>query len=336
MKIIDRKFLSSKTRSCHASTISFYQDKPVFAWFGGQREGLPDSSIYVEYNGQVQTLGANINVAYWNPILFTVENKLFLAYKMGEFCDRWTTYIRNISEIGTTNGLNKYKSKIIPAGLNFCVKTKPIVDGKYIHCGSSVETVEDWTSYIEVYEYKDGEFEFCHRSQPLTIDKKLGTYVHPYFGKQTKMSQGIIQPSLWKEEDGSWNAFFRSSRGVGKIYHSKGKCLYGEGELWAVEWLRPTPTEFDNPNASVDTVYFDGRLFLVYNPSEEYRHPLWVVELDKEFNAVDMVKINESVRENHTTHTSELSYPYMIEYGGELHLTYTYGRSRIEYVTIGV
>ena len=35
MKITNREFLDVNTNTCHASTIAFHNDEPVFAWFGG-------------------------------------------------------------------------------------------------------------------------------------------------------------------------------------------------------------------------------------------------------------------------------------------------------------
>ena len=153
MQIIDRKFLNTQTPTCHASTITFYKDDPVFAWFGGKQEGLPDSSIYVQYKDVVRSLGTKVKIAYWNPILFTIGDGLFLAYKRGQFCDRWQTYISNITDMENVEKLEDCSTQIIPAGLNFGVKTKPIIKGDLIYCGSSVETIFDWVSYIETYSY---------------------------------------------------------------------------------------------------------------------------------------------------------------------------------------
>jgi predicted neuraminidase len=308
--------------------MAFYKNHPVFAWFGGTREGLPDSAIYVQYKGKVKALGTDVNMAYWNPILFTIEDELFLAYKRGDFCDRWTTYIINISKIQT---MSDKRAQIIPAGLNFCVKTKPIIDSQgFIHCGSSVETKDDWTSYIEKYDYQDGEFIFDSRSKPLTVDKKKYIYDHPTYGKINLITKGIIQPSLWIDNHNCWHAFFRSSSGLGKIYHAKeDTSSWGDGE-----WSKPEPTQFDNPNSGIDTVYMNERLFLVYNPSKTSRSPLVFAELDDKFRIVDEMVIQEKTEGE--TLTSELSYPYMIENDGIINLVYTYGRSSIEYVTIEV
>ena len=333
MNIIDREFLEVCTPTCHASTIAFYKNNPVFSWFGGKREGLPDSSIYVQHAGGIKNLGTGKQMAYWNPILFTIEDELFLSYKRGDFCDRWQTYILNISDIDNDFNLVESKAQIIPAGLNFCVKTKPIISSAgFITCGSSVETKDDWTSYIETYEYKDGKFVFDERSKPLTVEKKSYSYEHPWYGEITGLTSGIIQPSVWKDKESRYHAFFRSSRGLGKIYYSTEKNHSWRDGVWS----DPEPTKLENPNSGIDTVYMDGRLFLVYNPSEKSRIPLMLSELDEEFNVVDEIIISESILKKEKTATGELSYPYMVENNGKIHLVYTYGRSKIEHVTIEV
>jgi len=329
MEIIDRKFLDVETPTCHASAVAFYKDAPIFAWFGGQREGMPDSSIYIQYKGKVKALGETSNVAFWNPILFTIKDELFLSYKVGEFCDRWQTYIINITDIENIKDLNKVKKQIIPAGLNFCVKTKPLIYGGFIYCGSSVETIFDWTSYIEVYGYRNNEFKYVSRSRPLTVEKKIYEYESSYYGKVRRLTTGIIQPSIWRDDKANLHAFFRSSTGLGKIYYSQ--RYNDENEL---AWSDPMPTKFLNPNSSVDTAYIDSRLFLVHNPSKTYRYPLVLKELNEKFDVIDELVIKEKVKGR--THTPELSYPFLIEYNKQLHLTYTHGRSGAEYCVIKI
>lgn len=324
MKIKHREFLSTITRSVHASTIAFFRNKPVFAWFGGVREGLADSSIYIQKGNQKATIGANIRVPFWNPILFPYQGNLFIFTKKGEFCDRWQTEIFDISNIK-----NIYKVCDLPAGCNGPVKTKPCVHNGSIYCGSSVETRWDWSSYIEEYKIRDDSFKCVSRSIPLTVPKvKYDVDVDGEI--VSRNTAGIIQPSIWVDCGGNMHAFCRSSKGLGKIYHTFS---------WEWEpnvWSDPQPTKFANPNSSVDTVYFNERLFLVYNPSSEYRMPLVVVELNDKFEIMDYVVIREEVDEKVGFNTQELSYPYMIEHDGELHLTYTHGRQKIEYVTIEV
>jgi len=303
----------------------------VFAWFGSNvGEGAPDSSIYIQYDDKVAVIGDKDRVPRWNPVLLACNNKLFLFIKIGMFCDRWATLIYDVSNIFDNNfDIDKIIPQVVPAGINGPVKTKCIEKNGLIYCGSSVETIVDWSSYVELWSYnKDSEsLIFVNRTSPLTVDKIM--YDDPYYGK--RMSQGIIQPSLWVDKNGNMNAFFRSSRGLGKIYYS-----FSNNELNDI-WYPPKPTHFENPNSGIDTVYMNGRLFLVYNPSNKSRHPLVINELeDNMFTKIDEIVITEKIPEDEEVNSPELSYPYMIQNNGKLHLVYTWGRSRCEYCVIEV
>jgi predicted neuraminidase len=331
MKIIDRKFLNITTHSCHASTIAFYNDKPIYAWFGGSREGAPDVAIYIQCDDKLYTWQITQSVPMWNPILFPYKDKLFLFAKSGVFCDKWTTFMADISNILNDDfDIKKCNIQMLPAGLNGPVKTKAIIDGHgFIHCGSSVETIYDWTAYEEVYTMENNVLKYNSRSEPLTVPKK--TYTHYFYGKRT--TTGVIQPSLWIDKNHNINAFFRSSTGLGKIYHSVAKYRTKHDYLYE-KWTEPKETHFDNPNSGVDTVYFNGRLFLVYNPSQTNRCPLNLVEINNDFEIINEVCIEDKI--DSRSNTNELSYPYLIEWDSKLHLVYTYGRSKIENVTIAM
>ena len=184
----------------------------------------------------------------------------------------------------------------------------------------------NWTSYIEMYKYINEEFVFLHRSVPLTSPTKEIEILNFYTGKKHKvLAQGIIQPSLWVDEH-CMHAFFRSSNGIGKIYHAH--------SLPENKWTEPKETGFLNPNSGIDTIFYKGSLFLVYNPSDIHRFPLVVSEIKNENETLDSIVIREDIDTKNMTHSRELSYPYMIEKDGKIHLTYTYGRSKIEYVVI--
>jgi predicted neuraminidase len=348
MKIVDRRFLSTPTPSVHAATIAFYKDHPVFSWFGGSREGSPDVAIYLHnLNNDEQNivLGDKDAIPRWNPILVPIKDKLILFEKAGTFCDRWQTFVHDISN--WTNDVTRKEIAdsvyVLPAGLNGPVKSCPIVSEDVIVCGSSVETMYDWTSYIESYEVNSempNHLMLLDRSEPLAIDEKK-TYQDAFSGKTGK-TLGIIQPTLWLTEgnddyDGDiLHAFFRSSRGLGKIYYAR---RYFENEVWDI----PRPTNLDNPNSAVDVVYHKNKLYLVHNPDSMNRSPLVVSEINLNYDGesakcdiVNQIMITEKVDEKIPLNSFELSYPYMIEHDNKLHLVYTYGRSRIEYVTIEI
>jgi predicted neuraminidase len=333
MKIEHREFLKSDTPSVHAATIAFYKGKPVFSWFGGSREGMPDVAIYVQAGDKIHVIGDKDQIPRWNPILFPYKDKLYLFIKGGLFCDRWWTNIYDISNILNDDfDIEKVGYQLLPAGLNACVKTKPIVrplmaHKDLIYCGSSVETMINWSSFIETYVIKNGLFEFLDRNSPLTVPVK--TYEDPYYGKRNTM--GIIQPSLWDDGE-NLHAFFRSSRGLGKIYYSKSY----KNSMGGINWVDPEPTKFNNPNSGIDCVFFNDKLFLAYNPSSEFRHPLVISELDpSSLEILNTLVIREEV-DKKDGGSFELSYPFLIENNGQLNLVYTYSRVKIEYCVISI
>ena len=101
-------------------------------------------------------------------------------------------------------------------------------------------------------------------------------------------------------------------------------------------WSKPEPTELPNPNSGIDTVRFDEKTYLIYNPDESRRAPLVLAQVSDEHEVIDQITIRDGIEEGDPTNTRELSYPYMIENDGILHLVYTYGRSNIEYVKIQI
>jgi predicted neuraminidase len=338
MKIIHREFLDVNTPTCHAATIAFYKGKPVFSWFGGSREGAPDSSIYLQYGSMNDIVTPSIRIlggaeAHWNPILFSVDDDLFLSYKIGIFCDRWQTFIANVSS-ALSPELESKITQVIPAGLNFSVKTKPIIVGDKIYCGSSVETSYDWASYIEEYDYsKDQGFIYASRSNPLTTDKKMIRIRSPFSGYKETATKGLIQPSIWLNDDKTeMHAYMRASTGLKHIFHS---CSTSDSGFRV--WSKPEETELLNPNSGMDVVRAFEETYLVYNPSKFSRSPLVVSSVSEIHEVINQITITENVDQTIArTASEELSYPYMIEHNGVLHLVYTYGRSKIEYVQIEV
>jgi len=332
MKVVDRCILNSKTKSVHASTIEFWNGHPVFSWFGGSKEGAQDVALYIENlhgNGNVLSTGNNDATPRWNPILFSHEGELYLFEKAGIFCDRWQTIIHNLTETkeGATGTEIRKGCQILPAGLNGPVKTRPVIHNGEIICGSSVETFCDWASYMETYQVKGGQWVFKGRSNPIFPERKA----YDYYGNQ-RVSLGIIQPAIWKDESGL-HSVFRSSRGLDNIFYSKGED--------SCSWSTPMETKLPNPNSGIDVATIGNRAFLVYNPDNRFRMPLNIAEIrvgNGEIEVVDEITVTKEIHDvvDIQTFTDELSYPYMIAYEGRLHLVYTVGRTKIEYVVVEI
>ena len=342
MKIKNRRYLKTITPSVHAATMDFFNGNPVFAFFGGSREGNPDVSIFINNlkgNDELIQVGDKDMMPRWNPILFSYEDKLLLFEKSGTFCDRWTTFVHNITNWDENISAKEMYStaQMLPAGLNGPVKNRPLLYKDTLICGSSVETVYDWTSYMESYSLTNGILSYKERTRPLGVkDKRF--YNEPNTGR-TLMTKGIIQPTIWFDNDksGEANALFRSCGHNPYLYYSVGCADSGY-------WRDPVPTNIPNPNSGVSVATVGNRIFLAYNPSEINRIPLCISEIEivdrkqerVEFKCIDTLLISEKVDSSFPMNSGELSYPYLIENNGKLHLVYTAGRVAIEYVTIEV
>ena len=87
-------------QQCHASTLAQLKDGRIFvAWFAGTRESFPDTAIWMSYlfpNEKVWSKPAIIakveNVAHWNPVLFTFNDKMYMFFKVGNLIENWITY----------------------------------------------------------------------------------------------------------------------------------------------------------------------------------------------------------------------------------------------------
>lgn len=339
MHISYREFLPKSTFTVHAATVEIWQDHPVFAWFGGSREGASDVAIYL-YNlhddKKYITIGKKDHLARWNPILFSYNDRLFLFEKAGRFCDCWQTFLHDVTEWDNNivEKQMKGQAQSIPAGLNGAVKTRPCIDGDKIICGSSVETWHDWTSYIETYQMSPGyKLVFTERSDPLHIPIKY-SYISPQ--GVSRLSQGIIQPSVWMDDNEQLHALFRPSGGLQQLYCSH--CIDRR-------WSKPQVVNIPNPNSGIDTVYKDGKLYVALNPSTTNRYPLEIWRFDNHDISLTMdslfsgrpdekITIADSSDFGDKMVRQELSYPYMVEKDGQIHLVYTYSRTQIEYCII--
>ena len=144
--------------SCHASTIVEVDPNTLLvAYFAGSAEGRPDVCIWTS-RGNVQpddttrwdppVLTAEHKVPCWNPVLFkTNADELLLFYKAGPNPRTWSGYLKRSND----GGRSWSPAELLPAGILGPIKNKPIElnDGRLI-CGSSVESHQAWTCWIEI------------------------------------------------------------------------------------------------------------------------------------------------------------------------------------------
>jgi predicted neuraminidase len=115
--------------------------------------------------------------------------------------------------------------------------------------------------------------------------------------------------------------FVRSTERIGRI-------CYADSADRGVTWSELKATTLENPNSGIDAVGLaDGRIVLVYNPSNSKRTPLSVAVSDDGSNWRRFLDLE--------TEPGEYSYPAVIQAAdGSLHVTYTWKRQRIRHVEI--
>ena len=98
----------------HASTLLLFKNKLLCAWFGGSKEGSPDTKIWLSIKDLSQSevswtkpraVAAEEGLAHWNPVLLFVPKTqvIHLFYKIGSPISSWYTKI-----IESEDGGNKW------------------------------------------------------------------------------------------------------------------------------------------------------------------------------------------------------------------------------------
>jgi len=293
--------------SCHASTI--VETSPgefLAAWFGGSDEGKPDVAIWGARRSKTGwtepvELAREPDIATYNPVLFSTSDKtLWLYYKFGPSPRAWTGARRSSNDGGRTWSAIDH----LPAGLYGPIKNKPLVlaDGAVVS-GVSVESYHAWSAWVE--RSGDGGRTWTKHG-PIVVPGQ------PY---------GVIQPALVRLRDGRLRMYLRSTELIRRI-------CYADSSDAGRTWTPAKPTDLPNPNSGIDAVTLrDGRILLVYNRTEKGRSPLNVA-VSNDGDRWNSFYILES-------EPGEFSYPAVIQAsGGEVHITYTWNRSKIRHVVL--
>lgn len=290
--------------SCHASTIVEHSpNRFLAAWFGGTGEGKKDVQIWAsEFDGKQwtapQVLGTEPGQPCWNPVLFvTPKNNLVLWYKIGPNPMEWSGVVRRSTDAGKT----WTKPAMLPAGFFGPVRAKPISlkDGTIL-APTSVESYRVWSPFVD-------------RS---TDDGITWTRSNAF---EVPGKPGQIQPTLF-EVNGTLVALMRSKEP--KLICRSTSTDGGK------TWSAAESTKEPNPSAGIDVVKLKDAAYLIHNPVAIGRFPL---RLSKSFDAgVTWQKVKDF-----ETDPGEFSYPAMIAgTDGRLHITYTWNRTHIKYVTV--
>lgn len=255
------------TDSAHASTLLKLKDGSVLAaWFGGSWEKDPNVNIYMAKRSPdgnwsaPRLMGGCWHVASWNPVLFRApDDSILLFFKSGPVIPEWKTFVRRSCDEGESWSEAEELVQGDTSGGRGPVKNKPILlsDGRTIVAPASYEKDETWICFTDISEdcgktWKRGDFVPLRRSgyNIQMVDQPYSKY--RCFGK------GMIQPTLWEDENGDVHMFTRttSSAIFTSISHDKG-----------LTWEQAYDTGLPNNNSGLDLVRAaNGIIYLCYNP----------------------------------------------------------------------
>ncbi len=319
-------FTSAPFDSCHASTIVELTDGDLLAaWFGGSAEGNPDVAIWGARRtaagwSEPRELVREPDIPSYNPVLFyTADRLLWLYYKFGTHPTSWTAGRLWSDDDGQTWSEVEH----LPAGLYGPVRTKPLVlaDGTIVS-GTSVESYRSWACWIERSTDQGATWT---KSGPITVPARLGRadaagHAPPAVPGSSEWSRtdGIIQPSIVWLGGNHLRLYARSTARTGKI------CIADSSD-GGVTWTQARPIDLPNPNSGIDALALrDGRVVLIYNHTDSGRSPLNLA-VSRDGEDFRMFRVLED-------EPGEYSYPAIIQgREGELHITYTWNRTRIRY-----
>jgi len=247
-------FKDPRQPEVHASTLLLHQGRLLSAWFGGTKEGHPDTKIWLSTRSKAadapwsksEAIAGEDGLAHWNPVMFHPDrtDRILLFYKVGTPISSWWTRIKESHDGGLTWSTSR---DLVPGdrGGRGPVKNKPILlpDGTIL-AGASLESADGvWECFTD--RSTDGGLVW-QRSSAVEIDRSK------------ILGEGAIQPSLIRSSNGDVTMLTRSSSGFVLRADSK-----DEGRSWSEMYEAPL---FNN-NSGLDAIgQEDGTWLVVHNP----------------------------------------------------------------------
>jgi predicted neuraminidase len=311
VKILRSEFIyeSAPFPECHASTLIETGDGILAAWFGGTREKNPDVSIYTARltNGKWTApkmvadgvVDENLRYPTWNPVLFQNKpDQLTLFYKVGPSPQEWWGAYKTSKDEGKTWS-NEVK---LENGFLGPIKNKSVFlpNGDILH-PSSFETNKVWTIHVEK---SDADLKNWEK-----IEIANGSF-------------NAIQPTVFFHPGGKLQMLSRTQ---------EGKVGVNWSEDQGKTWTRMQGSALINNNSGIDGITLkSGYHLLLCNPLQKGRNKLSLM------GSADGISWEELlVLENQSS--GEFSYPAIIQAkDGTIHLTYTYNRKKIKYVSLSI
>lgn len=301
---------------CHASTICLLPDGTLgAAWFAGAHEKAKDVAIWFskreggEWSRPVKVAEME-GVPCWNPVLYQYEKKVLLFYKTGNEIPAWQTWVKESTDSGKTWGDQR---ELVEAdfGGRGPVKNKCITLKDYAILAPASTEEGKWECFADRSE--DGGRSW-QRSENVPVRRED-------FG-----GSGLIQPTLWQDEEGIVHMLMRSSEGA--IY----KSTSADGGR---SWTMARRTSLPNNNCGIDVTRLeDGRLVLVCNPVSgnwAARSPIAFMISDDNGETWSKPQILDTEPCDRNIERAEFSYPAVISKGNEVYITYTWKRRTIAF-----
>jgi alpha-L-fucosidase len=311
VKILRSEFIyeSAPFPQCHASTLVETKDGILAAWFGGTREKNPDVSIYTARLSSGKwsapemvadgVVDENLRYPTWNPVLFQNKpDQLTLFYKIGPSPSEWWGAYKTSAD----EGKNWSKEVKLEEGFLGPIKNKSVIlpNGEILH-PSSLETDKAWTIHVEKSDANLQNWE--------KIEISNGSF-------------NAIQPTVFFLPDGKIQMLSRTQEGKVGVNYSE-----DQGETWS----RMQGSSLVNNNSGIDGITLkSGYHLLLCNPLQKGRNKLSLMGSEDGVNWKELMMLEDQA-------SGEFSYPAIIQAkDGSVHLTYTYNRKKIKYVSLQI
>jgi len=294
-------------------------------WYGGSREGAPDVAIYTSIYSLPQKDWSTERVVVTrefaqrdlqryvrklgNPVVGRDQGGRLCLYFVSVSVGGWAGSAVNLM-VSEDEGETWSPPRRLIASPFFNIST--LVKGAPLQ-------FSDGTIALPVYHELLGKF-----GELLRLDAEGHA-----IGK-TRLSWGksSLQPVIVPRSDKEAVGFMRYSG------DRPNRILMVRSEDGGVHWSPPVKTALPNPNAAIGSVLLaDGPLLLVFNDAEENREDLSLA-LSTDFgNTWRITHRFEGDPGSTQAPVPEYSYPWIMQdRAGDVHVLYTWGRSRIKHV----
>lgn len=327
---MEKEFIAGEERgfdSAHASTLVQLEDGTILAaWFGGSWEKGDDVAIWVSRRTDAWEMpkkAADVRgTAMWNPVLFQkTDGTVLLFYKVGEAIPVWKTWVMESRDGGVTFSAPRELVDGDESGGRGPVKNKPIrlKDGTVL-APASLEG-NTWDAFVDISRDDGVSWEKSEMVPVRRACYDIHMVDRPYC-RQYLYGKGMIQPTLWQDENGEVHMLARTTSS--RIFRSDSN---DGGRTWSLAYNTGLP----NNNSGIDLVKMkDGALILVYNPRENLpnyykgpRTPLTVSYSWDNGESFQELAVLEDQKGNYC-------YPSVIcGHQNEILITYTWNRETI-------